>query len=113
MLMIRLQRVGRKHDSAFRAVAVDSRRSTKSGRFLEILGSYNPRHRGQSKFKTERIKHWLGVGAKASGTLHNLLIDQKIIAGKKINVLPSRKMKEKEVAKNSPAGGLPKAAPSV
>ena len=89
--MIRLQRVGRKHDPAFRVVAVDSRRSTKSGRFLEILGSYNPRHRSQAKFKAERIKHWLSLGAKTSVTLHNLLIDQKIITGKKINVLPSRK----------------------
>src|SRR3989344_3800024 len=89
MLMIRLQRVGRKHDPAFRAVVVDKRRSTKSGRFLEILGSYNPR-RQTANFKTERVKHWLGVGAKASGTLHNLLIDQKIITGKKVDALPSR-----------------------
>ncbi|MBI2097757.1 MAG: 30S ribosomal protein S16 [Candidatus Vogelbacteria bacterium] len=102
--MIRLQRVGRKHDPAFRLVAVDSRRSTKSGRFLEILGSYNPRRKTVS-VKPEGVKHWLAFGAKTSGTVHNLLVDQKLVAGPKINVLPARKIK--------PVEGLPKTAPPV
>jgi len=86
--------VGRKHDPAFRVVAVDSRRGPQSGRFLEILGSYNAR-RGGPRLKVERIKHWLAVGAQTSGTVHNLFVDQKIVAGPKINVLPKRKPKEK------------------
>ena len=90
MLMIRLQRVGRKHDPAFRVVAVDSRRGPQSGRFLEILGSYNARY-GGPQLKVERIKHWLAEGAQTSGTVHNLFVDQKIITGPKINVLPKRK----------------------
>ncbi|MEK7622201.1 MAG: 30S ribosomal protein S16 [Patescibacteria group bacterium] len=94
MLRIRLQRVGRKHETAFRVVVVDSRRGTKSGRALEIVGSYDPR-RGKPSLKTDRIKHWLSVGAQASGTAHNLLVDTKIVAGPKVNVLPKRKPKEK------------------
>ncbi len=96
MLMIRLQRVGRKHETAFRIVVVDSRRGPKSGRALEVLGSYDPR-RGKPAIKTERVKHWLAVGTQASGTVHNLLVDAKILPAKtkKINVLPKKKPKEK------------------
>ena len=99
MLMIRLQRVGRKHDPAFRVVVVDRRRSTKSDRFLEILGAYNPRRHSIS-LKAERLKHWLAYGAKPSGTIHNLLVDQKIISEPKINVLPSRKKVKVEEKKD-------------
>jgi len=101
MLTIRLQRVGRKHDPAFRVVAVDSRRGPKSGRFIEILGFYNAR-RGGPQFKVERIKHWLAQGAQTSGTVHNLFVDQKIVEGPKINVLPSRKSKPEEKVQATP-----------
>ena len=105
MLMIRLQRVGRKHETAFRVVVVDSRRGTKSGRTLETVGSYDPR-RGKPVLKTERIKYWLSVGTQASGTVHNLLVDAKIVTGAKINVLPKRKPKAK-VEETQPKAGPP------
>jgi small subunit ribosomal protein S16 len=89
MLNIRLQRVGRKHDPSFRVVVVDSRYAAKSGKALEILGTYNPRF-GTPTLKVDRIKEWIGKGAQTSGTVHNLLIDAKIIEGKKINVLPKK-----------------------
>jgi small subunit ribosomal protein S16 len=94
MLMIRLQRVGRKHETVFRVVVVDSRRGTKSGRTLETVGSYDPR-RGKPVLKVDRIKYWLSVGTQASGTVHNLLVDAKILSKTKINVLPKRKPKVK------------------
>ncbi|MEK7585336.1 MAG: 30S ribosomal protein S16 [Patescibacteria group bacterium] len=100
--MIRLQRVGRKHDPAFRLVVVDSRRSTKSGRFIEILGSYNPRRKTAS-VKGERVKHWLNNGAKASITAHNLLVSQKVVTGKKMDALPSRKPKAAGAPELTPA----------
>ena len=97
MLKIRLQRIGRKNDPAFRAVLTDSRNSTKSGKFLEILGTYNP-HSGIPQFETERIRHWMSQGAKLSDTMHNFLVEAKVIEGKKINVLsrqsPTKKRKE-------------------
>lgn len=96
MLMIRLQRVGRKNVPTFRVVLTDKQNSTKSGRFLEILGAYDPRQGGVKKLNGERIKHWLSVGAQASDTLHNLLLSEKIISGKKINVLPKKSPPKKE-----------------
>jgi small subunit ribosomal protein S16 len=98
MLKIRLQRIGRKNDPSFRAVLTDSKNSTKSGRFLEILGTYNPKA-GEKILKTDRIKYWISKGAKPSDTMHNFLVHEKITEGKKINVLPKKKptVKRKEL----------------
>ncbi|MEI7810073.1 MAG: 30S ribosomal protein S16 [bacterium] len=98
MLKIRLQRIGRKNDPAFRAVLTDSKNSTKSGKFLEILGSYNPKV-GEKNFKNDRIKYWLSNGAQLSDTMHNFLVHEKVIEGKKKNVLPKKKptLKRKEL----------------
>lgn len=89
MLKIRLQRIGRKNDPAFRVVLTDSKNSTKSGKFIEILGSYNVK-KGETLFKADRIKHWMSNGAQVSDTVHNFLVSQKIIEAKKKNSL-SRK----------------------
>ena len=102
MLKIRLQRIGRKNDPAFRAVLTDSKNSTKSGKFLEILGTYNPKVGDKNlnkNFQTDRIKYWISQGAKCSDTMHNFLVHDKVIEGKKINVLPKKKptLKRKEL----------------
>ncbi len=101
MLMIRLQRVGRKNDPSFRVVLTDRRNSTKSGRFLEVLGHYDFRdgREAGNHMNAERIKELIKNGAKPSDTLNNLLIDEKIISGKKINVLPSKTPIKKEEEK--------------
>ena len=91
MLMIRLQRVGRKHEPVFRLVLTDSKNGPKSGKFLEILGNMDVRRGEKAEFKVERIKYWMGNGAKVSDTVHNILVERKIIEGKKINVLPKKK----------------------
>ncbi len=95
--MIRLQRVGRKNIPIFRIVLTDKRNSTKSGRYLELLGNYDPRKNGIKQLNAEKIKHWLSKGAKTTGTIHNLLISEKIITGKKINVLPKKSPPKVEV----------------
>lgn len=94
MLKIRLQRIGRKNDPAFRAVLTDSKNSTKSGKFLEILGTYNPKAK-EKNLMTDRIKYWISQGAKCSDTVHNFLVHDKIIEGKKINVLSKKKPTQK------------------
>lgn len=94
MLKIRLQRIGRKNDPAFRVVLTDSKNATKSGKFLEIVGNYNPKA-GVTNFNVERIKHWMANGAQVSDTVRNFLIHQKVIEGKKVNVLPKKKPTEK------------------
>src|SRR4051812_42600701 len=102
MLKIRLQRIGRKNDPSFRAVLTDSKNSTKSGKFLEILGTYNPKageKNLRTNYQTDRIKYWIGKGAKPSDTMHNFLVHDKIVEGKKINVLPKKNptVKRKEL----------------
>ncbi|MBI2004829.1 30S ribosomal protein S16 [Patescibacteria group bacterium] len=88
MLMIRLSRVGRKNDPSFRVIVVDSKKKPKTGNYLEMVGSYDSRS-DRVDLKIERIKHWMAHGAQTSDTVHNLLVSQKIIDAKKINVLPS------------------------
>jgi len=89
MLKIRLQRIGRKNDPAFRVVLTDSKNAAKSGKFLEILGSYNLK-KGEVLFKADRIIYWIGNGAQVSDTVYNFLVHQKVIIGKKKNVLPKK-----------------------
>src|SRR3989338_3156553 len=87
MLKIRLQRVARKHIPIFRVVLTDSKNSTRSGKFHEILGSFNLKT-DEKTANAERVKYWISKGAQPSDTLHNYLVHERIIEGKKINVLP-------------------------
>lgn len=91
MLKIRLQRFGRKHEPAFRAVLTDSRNSTKSGKFLEILGSHDPRGKRVAIFNKERILYWISKGAKTSDTMHNMLVSHGVVKGVKIDVRSRKK----------------------
>ncbi len=95
MLKIRLQRIGRKNDPAFRVVLTDSKNSTKSGKFKEIIGSYTPKS-GEVIFKADRVAHWIKNGAQVSPTVHNFLVSQKLIEGKKKNVLPKKSPTKKK-----------------
>lgn len=94
MLMIRLQRKGKKHDPSYRIVLIDSRRAAKSGSVLEILGSYNSQ-KGEPQLKADKIKEWISKGAQVSKTVHNLFVNAKIIEGKKKDVLHHKKIKAK------------------
>src|SRR6185436_1943809 len=97
MLMIRLQRTGRKHEPTFRVVLTDSKNGPKSGKYLENLGWYDTRLENKAEqLNTEKIKHWLSHGAKLSLTLHNFLVSQKVITGKKLNALPKKTVLKKE-----------------
>jgi small subunit ribosomal protein S16 len=96
MLMIRLQRVGRKHEPVFRLVLTESQNSPKSGRFQEILGSFDARRGEKAEFKNDRIKYWMSKGAQLSDTVHNIMIERGVIEGKKINVLPKKTVPKKE-----------------
>jgi small subunit ribosomal protein S16 len=98
MLMIRLQRVGRIHEPTFRVVLVDSKRSTKSGQALEVLGNHDTRKaKNNSNVNADRIKYWISKGAQLSDTMRNLLITKKVITGKKVNALPKKRPIKKEL----------------
>lgn len=96
-----MQRVGRKHEPVFRLVLTDSKNSTKSGRFIEILGNYDARRGEEANIKADRVKHWISNGAKLSDTVHNMFVSKKIIEGKKINKLPKKTVLKKEGAEEA------------
>ena len=125
MLMIRLQRTGRKHEPTFRVVLTDSKNGPKSGKYLKNLGWYDSRleNSAAKQLDVEAIKGWMSKGAKLSLTLHNFLISQKVIEGKKLNALPkktvqidpevAKKAEDEAKAKAAAASALAEAAPVV
>ena len=96
MLTIRLTRVGKKNDPSFRVIVVESKRKPQPGNYLEMVGSYDPRT-NRTDLKADRIKHWISMGATTSETVHNLLVTNKVIDAKKINVLPKKTVAKVEV----------------
>ena len=73
MVRIRLRRVGRKKQPSYRVVVADSR-SPRDGRYIEIIGFYNPRTQpGTINVKEDRALYWLGVGAQPSEPVTRLL----------------------------------------
>jgi small subunit ribosomal protein S16 len=73
MVTIRLTRVGARNNPIWRVVAADSR-SPRDGRFLEVLGHYNPQTEPSTiELKETRIRDWLGKGAQPSNTVKKLL----------------------------------------
>ena len=91
MLVIRLHRTGRKNYPSYKIVVTDKQKSSTGGRFVEEVGFYNPATK-EKILKGERIKYWISVGAQPSATIHNLLIREKVIEGKKI---PKHKLPKK------------------
>lgn len=84
MLAIKLQRRGKKHQPSFRLV-VQEKRSKLNGDFIDDLGFYNPKSK-EASIRNDRVQYWLSIGAKATPTVHNLLVKNGIIAGAKIPV---------------------------
>ena len=110
--MVRLQRVGRKNDPSFRIVVLDSRRAAKSGSVIEVVGNYDARQ-GKPTINGERVKYWLSMGGQASETVHNLLVDAKIVTGKKVNALNKKSPIKKEEEKKAEAPAPAEAAAEV
>lgn len=123
MLVIRLARIGKKNQPAFRVVLAEKGRSAK-GKFIEILGNYSPRIKAKG-LKAERIKYWISKGAQPSATMHNLLVSEKIIEGPKVKAWRPKKKTQEEIAasekaateavakKEAPAEEKPAEAPAM
>jgi small subunit ribosomal protein S16 len=70
---IRLRREGAKNSPFYRVVAAD-KHSPRDGKFLELLGTYEPRKKSPNyNLKLERVDHWIKNGAKPSDTVASLL----------------------------------------
>jgi small subunit ribosomal protein S16 len=73
MVKLRLRRVGAKKQASFRIVAADSK-SPRDGRFIEVVGFYNPRTEPETvQIKEDRALHWLSVGAQPTEAVARLL----------------------------------------
>jgi len=73
MVKIRLRRTGSVNNANFRVVATDSR-SPRDGKFLEILGWYQPKQAGENyKIDLARVDYWVGTGAQLSETVASIV----------------------------------------
>ncbi len=86
MVSIRLSRVGRRNSPSYRVIVVPKHKDP-WGDVIEILGHFNPlKNPKELVIDAERVKYWIGQGAEPSDTVWNLLVDEKIVTGKKHNV---------------------------
>ena len=78
MVTIRLARIGKKK-RPFYSVVVTEKTRPRNGRFVEIVGTYDPLKKpAEVKLNADRIKYWLGCGAQPSDTVRSFLRNQKI-----------------------------------
>jgi small subunit ribosomal protein S16 len=78
---IRLRKIGRKKLPLYRIVVAD-KESPRDGRFIEILGTYDPKQEGAKKvvLDVEKAKSWLAKGATPTDTVEALLKSAGVIA---------------------------------
>ena len=92
-LKLRLSRGGAKKRPYYRIVVADSR-MPRDGRYIERVGTYNPmlpqEHPERIKLNDERVKHWLGVGAKPSDRVARFLGKAEIIPLPEIRETPKK-----------------------
>ena len=112
MLAIRMSRHGAKKRPFFHIVLADSR-SPRDGRFIEKLGTYNPMldrsHADRVTLKTERIQHWLGVGALPTDRVARFLgdaglIEKPAIPDNPVKSRPKARAQERAKAAEEAAG---------
>jgi len=95
---IRLRRMGTINKPFYRIVVADSRFAT-TGRFLEILGWYDPKQKGDNfSVNVERVKHWIGTGAQISNTVISLLKKAEAGLGFPVGAAPDKKASEQQEA---------------
>jgi small subunit ribosomal protein S16 len=78
MVKLRLQRFGNHKRPFYRVVASDSKRA-RDGKFLEILGTYDPIN-GQVNFDKDKINAWIQTGAQPTETVRSLLKKHKTLS---------------------------------
>ncbi len=104
MVRIRLRRMGKTKRPSYRVVVADSR-SPRNGKFIEIIGHYDPVQQPKIlHINDERARYWLGVGAKPSEIVVHLF-KQVNILDSDANILPPSETQESDT-------GAPPAAPA-
>ena len=121
-LRIRLARAGAKKRPFYRIVVADSR-SPRDGRFIEKLGTFDPLvpkdSAGRVSLDTDRVNHWLGIGAQPTDRILRFLdaagIRERPTRSNPKKALPGKKAQERaaERAKASAATAEPAPEPEV
>jgi small subunit ribosomal protein S16 len=100
---IRLRREGALNRPYYKVVVADSR-SPRDGKFIEIIGTYDPKKPGHnSTLKLDRAEYWISKGAQPSDTVRSLI---------KKNKNPEAAAKKAAAAAAKKAARAPKAAPA-
>ena len=108
MIKIRLQRHGAKHAPFYRMVVAPSQ-ARRDGKFIEVLGTYNPQaHKREEelKLKIDRVDHWLGVGAQPTDTAKSLIRQGRMSPEewlKRADKLAESKLKRKSKGDTAPS----------
>lgn len=111
MLVIRLQRTGRKNLPTYRIVVAEKARPVK-GKFLEILGHYLPAQKNPIlKYDAEKVSAWVGKGATPSDTIARILKKDGVKNMDKF-IIRYAKRKSKNAPEEVPAAAAP-AAPAA
>lgn len=113
MLQIRLLRVGKKHKPSFRLVLVN--KGKRPGKYLENLGFYTPtkKENKTENLNNEKITYWISKGAQMTPTVHNILLDARVITGKKEKIKISKKKGAEKPGEASKAAAPKAEAPKA
>jgi len=118
---IRLRREGALNRPYFKVVVAD-KRSPRDGKFIEIVGTYDPKKRGNnSTLKLDRVEYWISKGAQPSDTVRSLIKKNKnpeaaakkaaaVEAKKAAKPKPAAKTEEAPAAAEAPAPEAPAAS---
>lgn len=99
MLTIRLQRAGKKNKPEFRVILAE-KTAAAGKKFIEVLGSYNPRTKALGFKDESRLKYWIAQHVEISPTVHNLLVGKNLLESKKVKSfsVPTKVKKKREEA---------------
>ena len=106
---IRLRREGALNRPYFKVVVTDKRRP-RDGKFIEIVGTYDPKKRGMnSTLKLERIEYWISKGAQPSDTVRSLIKKNKNPeeAAKKMAAVEAKKAAKPKAAPKTESAPAP------
>lgn len=103
MLVIRLQRVGRKNLAAYRVVVAEKTRAVKK-KVVEVVGHYQPMNNPKSlEIDTKKVMEWISKGAKPSNTVASLLKKLGMKDMEKYMSAPNKNKKKKKETEDAAA----------
>lgn len=111
MLIIRLQRTGKRNQSDFRIVLAE-KASHVSKKVTEILGNYNPSKKLFIIKNPEKLQYWISKRVEISPTVHNMLVEKGLLKADKVKAfnIPKKPVEAEAPAPQATAEAAPEAA---